>query len=90
MNDERTTDDRAAGVVDTEEWFGIGNEFAGVNVRKVYTRNGERLELFVPKTGDRILLDAMQLEIITLQEPAQFSLMYQRHLGADETADDAR
>ncbi|MGW6172153.1 hypothetical protein ACWF5H_01550 [Arthrobacter sp. NPDC055138] len=87
MSDE-TLDALPTGVIAADEWFGIGNEFAGVSVRKVYTRNGERLELLVPRTETRILLDAMQLEIISLQNPETFSRMYQKHLGADETLED--
>lgn len=41
----------------------IANEFATVTVRKVQTRNGERLEI---RSGDRaIRLDAIALEALT-------------------------
>ena len=66
------------------EPFGIANEFTGVTVQKVRTRNGERLELITPRTGQRVLLDAMQLEIITTLEPAKFSELFARHLGSYE------
>jgi len=78
---ERPQDD---GVVREGEAFGIGNEFAGVRVRKVWTRQGERLELYVPKRGYRILLDAMQLEIVAAQDPAKFSELFAASFGADE------
>ncbi|MET7845531.1 dihydrodiol dehydrogenase [Streptomyces sp. NPDC005356] len=74
------------GVVRAGESFGIGNEFTGVQVRKVWTRQGERLELFVPKRGYRILLDAMQLEIIAAQEPGRFSELFAISFGAEEPA----
>ncbi|MGD9527412.1 hypothetical protein [Pseudonocardia sp.] len=74
----------ADGVVRAGEAFGIGNEFTGVLVRKVWTQQGERLELRVPRTGRRILLDAMQLEILTAQEPERFSELFAVHLGADD------
>jgi hypothetical protein len=74
------------GIVRAGESFGIGNEFTGVRVRKVWTRQGERLELFVPKRGYRILLDAMQLEIIAAQEPERFSELFAISFGAEEPA----
>lgn len=80
-----TPEDEAAGIVGAGEWFGIGNEFTGVRVRKVWTRNGERLELHVPARNYRSLLDAMQLEIIAAQDPSAFTRLFQRQLGSDET-----
>ncbi|MGK5112342.1 MULTISPECIES: hypothetical protein [unclassified Geodermatophilus] len=78
-------EDLAAGVTEAGEWFGIGNEFTGVRVRKVWTRNGERLELHVPARNHRILLDAMQLEIVAAQDPSAFTRLFQRQLGSDES-----
>jgi hypothetical protein len=66
------------------EPLGIANEFTGVVVRKVLTRNGERLELTVPKSGDRTLLDAMQLEILCTLPPEAFTEMFARRLGSYE------
>lgn len=71
------------GVIETHGWIGIANEFTGVTVRKVLTRNGERLELLVPKSGKRILLDAMQLEIIAAQKPEKFTELFRAQLGAE-------
>jgi hypothetical protein len=70
------------GVVREGEPFGIGNEFTGVEVRKVWTRQGERLSIFVPRTGKRTLLDAMQLEIVAAQDPERFSELFERELGS--------
>ena len=81
---DQDPEDLAEGVIEAEEWFGIGNEFTGVQIRKVRTRNGERLELHVPTRKYRILLDAMQLEIIAAQDPAAFTTLFQRQLGSDE------
>jgi hypothetical protein len=72
------------GIVRVGEAFGIGNEFTGVQVRKVWTRQGERLELAVPRTGRHILLDAMQLEIITAQDPSRFTELFAVQLDANE------
>ncbi|MFF0291821.1 hypothetical protein [Streptomyces sp. NPDC005262] len=76
------------GIVRHGEWIGIGNEFTGVQLRKVFTRQGERLEIVVPRRGHRILLDAMQLEIVAAQEPEKFSELFAKHLGAYEEGDD--
>ncbi|WP_051162448.1 hypothetical protein [Nocardia brevicatena] len=77
--------DLPPGVVEAAEWNGIGNEFTGVRFRKVWTRNGERLELFVPRTGKSILLDAMVLEALAGQRPDFFGHMIAVGLGsADE------
>ncbi|MFE9319975.1 hypothetical protein ACIHDR_46145 [Nocardia sp. NPDC052278] len=77
--------DLPPGVVEAAEWNGIGNEFTGVQFRKVWTRNGERLQLFVPRTGQSILLDAMALEALAGQSPDFFSHMIAVGFGsADE------
>jgi hypothetical protein len=81
---EQNPQDLPDGVLEAGEWFGIGNEFTGVQIRKVRTRNGERLELHVPTRHYRSLLDAMQLEIIAAQDPAAFTRLFQRQLGSDE------
>jgi hypothetical protein len=72
------------GVIRAGESFGIGNEFTGVRVRKVWTRQGERLEILVPKHGYHILLDAMQLEIIARQDPERFSRLFAIALGSED------
>lgn len=82
LNDGTADDALPAGVVDAQEWFSIANEFTGVTLRKVLTRHGERLEILVPKTGRRILLDAMQLEIVAGQQPEQFTELFRAQLGA--------
>lgn len=74
--------DPVPGVVSADEWQGIGNEFTGVHFRKVRTKNGERLQLFVPRRGHSIVLDPMQLEIVAAQEPSFFSKLHARELGA--------
>lgn len=70
------------GIVETGPWVGIANEFTGVLVRQVRTRNGSRLQMWVPSRGYSILLDAMQLEIIAAQDPAAFTTLFARKLGS--------
>jgi hypothetical protein len=48
-----------------EETVQIANEFAYVHVRKVHTRNGERLEIRSPRRDSLIRLDPMELEAIS-------------------------
>lgn len=78
-----TDPDAPQGVVQTGEWFGIGNEFTGAQLRKVWTRNGERLQIHIPAKGTTILLDAMQLEIIAAQDASQFTQLFARKLGSE-------
>jgi hypothetical protein len=80
MSQEQNED----GIVREGEVIGIGNEFTGVEVRKVWTQQGERLQLFVPRSKDRILLDPMQLEVIAAQEPERFTELFERKLGSNE------
>ncbi|MQY14137.1 hypothetical protein SRB5_42990 [Streptomyces sp. RB5] len=87
MSERPDTGTDADGIVRTGEWIGVGNEFTGVRVRKVFTRQGERLEIQVPRHGHRILLDPMQLEIIAVQEPAKFSELFARRFGSHEEGD---
>lgn len=63
-DDNRRADD---GIVAGCEPVQIANEFTAVQVRKVHTRNGERLEVVCLRNGTRSLLDPMQLEIIAAQ-----------------------
>lgn len=81
---------RDDGIVKEGDQFSVANEFTGVAVRKVWTRQGERLELTVPKKGYRILLDAMQLEIVAAQEPKRFTELFQIKLGSDDEAESGR
>lgn len=66
------------------EPIGIANEFTGVVVQKVQTRNGERLEVTTPKSGYRVLLDAMQLEIVSTLKPEDFTELIARKLGSHD------
>lgn len=59
----------------------IFNEFAAVQIRKVETRNGVRLEISSAKLGHTILLDAMELESLTWQKKEVFSQFLQKPFG---------
>lgn len=58
---ERGTDENLLRGEDAVE---VANEFASVRVRKVLTRNGERLEIEAPRRGTLIRLDPLELETI--------------------------
>jgi hypothetical protein len=60
----------------------IANEFADVVVRKVETRNGVRLELWSPRRGTCIHLDAVALDAISYQDPEFITGLLSRTPGA--------
>jgi hypothetical protein len=56
----------------------VANEFADVVVRRVSTRNGMRLEIWSPRRGTRVQLDAVELDSLTWQPPETFSELIER------------
>lgn len=59
----------------------IANEFADVVVRKVDTRNGVRLDIWSPRRGTRIRLDAVALDCLSYQEPELITELLARNPG---------
>ncbi|WP_200944356.1 hypothetical protein [Geodermatophilus sp. Leaf369] len=59
----------------------IANEFAEVRVHRVDTRNGSRLLIESPKSGQWVALDPMQMEALTWQNTATFSAMIGNPFG---------
>ena len=53
----------------------VANEFAEVTVTRVQTRNGVRLLIESPRSGQWITLDPLELEALTWQNLATFSAM---------------
>lgn len=53
----------------------IANEFAEMRVSRVETRNGSRLLIESPRSGQWIAIDPMELEALTWQTPRTFSAM---------------
>ncbi|WP_201317737.1 dihydrodiol dehydrogenase [Paenibacillus sp. EPM92] len=74
MHEKLTQDLERDGVV-------IGSEFATVFVKKVYTRNGERLLISSPKLDKEILLDSIELESLTWQTTDTFSSFLEHPFG---------
>ncbi|MGI5490377.1 hypothetical protein [Microtetraspora malaysiensis] len=59
----------------------ISNEFADVVVSRVRTRNGVRLDIWSPRRGSRIQLDAVELDCISYQPKEAFTEMLERRPG---------
>lgn len=59
----------------------IANEFAEVRVRRVDTRNGSRLLIEAPKSGQWVALDPLEMEALTWQNTATFSAMIANPFG---------
>jgi hypothetical protein len=53
----------------------VANEFAEVQVCRVDTRNGSRLLITSPRTGQWISLDALEVEALTRQNPRTLTAM---------------
>ncbi len=59
----------------------IANEFAEVRVVRVDTRNGSRLLIESPKSGQWVALDPIEMEALTWQSTATFSAMIGNPFG---------
>lgn len=66
-------DDLLAGSVG--EPITIANEFTEVTVRRIDTRNGSRLLVSSPKSGQWISLDALEIEALTWQNAYTLAAM---------------
>lgn len=65
----------------SNDFIQIGNEFTVIHVRKLKTNNGEFLEIDSKKSDQKIRLDAMQLESLSLLEPHHFSEFFEIKFG---------
>lgn len=59
----------------------IANEFSEIHVVRVETRNGSRLMIESPKSGQWVTLDPLELESLTWQGIATFSAMVGNPFG---------
>ncbi len=64
----------------------IADEHGAVRVRKVKTRNGERLELHSLEHGRSVRLDALALESLTWQTMDTFSAFLRDPFGPSSDA----
>jgi len=53
----------------------VANEFTEVVVRRVDTRNGSRLLISAPRSGEWITLDPLEIEALTWQNPRTLAAM---------------
>jgi hypothetical protein len=67
-------------LVAASEYLEVANEFAGVRVRKVTTRNGARLEITATRRELTVYLDPTVLEALTWQTPESLSLLLETPL----------
>ena len=59
----------------------IANEFAEVRISRIETRNGSRLLIESPKSGQWVTLCPLELEALTWQGPQTFSAMIGHPFG---------
>jgi hypothetical protein len=69
-------DSRAVG-----EPLQIANEFSEIRVRRIDTRNGSRLLIEAPRSGQWVTLCPLELEALTWQSTATFSAMVGNPFG---------
>lgn len=66
----------------------IANEFSEVEVTRIETRNGSRLMIKTPRSGQWVTLCPLELESLTWQAPATFSAMIGHPFGPLVTEED--
>lgn len=79
----RSPEDGDAGQLPGSEPMEIANEYARVQVRRVETRNGERLEIVAPHLGRGIRLCPLELESLTWQTHDTFSGFLETPFGPE-------
>jgi hypothetical protein len=84
MSDDPMSDDPMSDDAMNDDTVTITNEFTSVRVRKVFTRNGERLEVHSAKLGFTVQLDPLELESLTWQTPDVFSGFLQDPYGPED------
>lgn len=65
----------------------LANEYAAVEVRKVHTHNGVRLEILAPRLGYGIRLCPLELETLTWQSHGTFSRFLETPFGPEGEAE---
>jgi hypothetical protein len=65
----------------------LANEYALVQVRKVHTRNGVRLEISAPRLDRTIRLCPLELETLTWQTADTFSEFLRSPFGPESEAE---
>jgi hypothetical protein len=82
-NAERAERDRAELLEHAQgEPLVLGNEFSEVRITKVETRNGARLLIESPRSGQWVALCPLELEALTWQQTATFSEMIGHPYGS--------
>jgi hypothetical protein len=73
---------------DQDDSLERANEFTSVSVRKIFTRNGVRLEIYAPKIGRKVALCPLELEALTWQPSETFSGFLATPFGPEPEAAD--
>lgn len=60
----------------------VSNEFADVVITRVRTRNGLRLDIWSPRRGTRVQLDAVELDCLSYQPKEIYTEMLSQRPGA--------
>jgi hypothetical protein len=71
------------------EAISVGNEFAEIRVSRVETRNGARLLIESPRSGQWVTLCPLEVEALTWQNPQTFSAMIGHPFGPLFETDEA-
>jgi hypothetical protein len=66
------------------EELSIINEFGAARIRKLRTRNGERLEIHSPRFGHTLRLDALELEGLSWQSQETISQYLVNPIGPED------
>lgn len=53
----------------------IANEFTATEIRRIETRNGSRLLIVAPRSGQWVTLDALEIEALTWQNTRTLAAM---------------
>ncbi len=64
--------------------FTVVNEFTAVRVRKILTRNGQRLEITSLRLDHQIRLDALALEALSWQNEETISAYLDQPFGPED------
>jgi hypothetical protein len=83
-NQHQPDDDQAElEPADGTDEFTITNEFTSVVLRKIRTRNGERLEIRSLRVPDRVTLDALVLESLTWRPFEELAKGLEKPFGSE-------
>lgn len=87
MSDEPAGQPEARDAEPLDAGVELANEYALVQIRRVRTGQGVRLEIAAPRLGSRIRLDPLELETLTWQSHELFSQLLRTPFGPEPEAE---